>query len=61
MVNLRTFASFTYLMQAAFPGDNAQTDSSRLLDIVTKREILYVGGRYANITASDESHNFGRV
>jgi hypothetical protein len=58
MVNLRTFASFTYLMQAAFPGGNAQTDGSRLQDIVPKREVLYVGGDYANITASHKSHEF---
>jgi hypothetical protein len=56
MVNLRTFPSLTYLMQAAFLGGNAQTNSSQLMDIVPKREVLYVGGRYTNITASLDSH-----
>jgi hypothetical protein len=52
MVNLRTLASLTYLAQTAFVGGNGQTNSSQLLDIVPKREVIYVGGRYANITAS---------
>ena len=56
MVNLRTFTSLTYLTQVAFLGGNAQTNSSQLMDIVPKREVLYVGGRYTNITASLDSH-----
>jgi hypothetical protein len=56
MVNLRTFTSLTYLTQAAFLGVNARTNSSQLLDIVPKREVLYVGGRYTNITASFDLH-----
>jgi hypothetical protein len=52
MVNLRTFTSLTYLTQIAFLGGNAQTNSSQLMDIVPKREVLYVGGQYTNITAS---------
>lgn len=56
MVNLRTFASLTYMTQVAFLGGNAQTSSSQLMDIVPKREVLYVGGQYTNITASLHSH-----
>lgn len=56
MVNLRTFIFFTYLTQAASLGGNAQTNSSQLMDIVPKREVLYVGGRYTNITVSLNSH-----
>lgn len=56
MFNLRTFTSLTYLTQVAFLGGNAQTNSSQLTDIVPKREVLYVGGRYANITASLDSY-----
>jgi hypothetical protein len=56
MVNLRTFTSLTYLSQVAFLAGNAQTNSSQLMDIVPKREVLYVGGQYTNITASLDSH-----
>lgn len=52
MVNLRGFTSLTYLTQVAFLGGNAQPNSSQLLNIVPKREVLYVGGGYTNITAS---------
>lgn len=52
MVNLRTFTSLTYFTQVAFLGGNAQTNSSQLMDIVPKREVLYVGGEYADVTAS---------
>ncbi|KHO00651.1 uncharacterized protein MAM_01429 [Metarhizium album ARSEF 1941] len=55
MFNLGAFASLVYLTQVAFPGGIAQTNGSELLDIVPKREIFYVGGRYTNITASLES------
>ena len=56
MVNLRPFASFAYLTQVAFAGDNAYTNSSQLRDIVPKRDVLYVGGQYTNVTASLNSH-----
>lgn len=56
MLNLRTFTSLTYLAQVAFYGGNAQTNSSQLLDIVPKREVLYVGGKYTNVTASPKLH-----
>jgi hypothetical protein len=56
MVNLRTLTSLTYLAQVASLGGNAQTHSSQLRDIVPRREVLYVGGRYTNITASLVSH-----
>ena len=52
VINLRAFISFTYLTQVALLGRNAQTDGSQLMDVVPKREVLYVGGRYTNITAS---------
>lgn len=56
MVNLRTFASFAYLTQVAFAGDDVYTNSSQLRDIVPKRDVLYVGGQYTNVTASLNSH-----
>jgi pimeloyl-ACP methyl ester carboxylesterase len=55
MMNLRTFTSLTYLAQIAFLGGNAQHaygNSSQLKDTFSRREILYVGGQYTNITAS---------
>lgn len=52
MMNLRTFTSLTFFMQAAFLGSDAQTNSSQLEGLVTKREVLYVGGQYTNITVS---------
>lgn len=52
MVNLRAFTSFAYLAQVAFHGGDAHGNSSRLADLVPKREVLYVGGKYVNITAS---------
>jgi hypothetical protein len=52
MVNFRIFTSLTYLTQIAFVGGNAQTNRSQLMDIVPKREVLYVGGKYTNVTAS---------
>ncbi|KAL5439850.1 hypothetical protein PMIN07_011051 [Paraphaeosphaeria minitans] len=50
MLNLRTFTSVTCLAQIAFLGSNAQTNSSGLLNLVPKREVLYVGGKYTNNT-----------
>jgi hypothetical protein len=55
MVNFRTFTSLTYLSQVALLGSNAQTNVSQLMDIVPKREVFYVGGQYANVTASNET------
>jgi hypothetical protein len=55
MVNLRALTPFTFLSQVAFLGANAHSNCSELLDIVPKREVLYVGGRYTNITASSLS------
>ena len=52
MVNLRTFTSLTYLSQIAFLGGDAHTDSSKLENIVPRREVLYVGGKYTEVTAS---------
>jgi hypothetical protein len=55
MANLRIFTSIAYLAQAAFLGGNEQTSGTQLLGIVPRREILYVGGQYVNITASLDS------
>lgn len=52
MVNFRAFTSLTYLTQIAFLGGNGEINSSELLELVPRREVLYVGGRYTNITAS---------
>lgn len=56
MVNLRTLTSVTYLAQVAFLGGDAQTNGSQLRNIIPKREVLYVGGQYTDITASLDSH-----
>lgn len=61
MFNFRILTSLTYLTHVAFLGGNVQTHGSQLRDIVPKREILYVGGRYTNTTASLDSHQFYRV
>lgn len=52
MVNLRVFASLTYLTQYAFLGGYTQSDESRLHNVIPKREVLYVGGQYTNITVT---------
>lgn len=56
MVNFRAFTSLSYFSQLAFLGGNAQTNGSQLADIVPKREVLYVGGRYTNITVGHDAH-----
>jgi hypothetical protein len=61
MLNLRVFTCVTYLAHTAFSGCNAQTNSSQLLEIVPKREVLYVGGKYTNITVSLKSPFFQAV
>ena len=48
-------------MQVAFLGGNAQINSSQLMDISPKREVLYVGGQYTNITASPVPNGFMRI
>lgn len=54
MVNLSaSFASWTYWMQFAFLGSNAQqynASSVSLADIIPRRDVLYVGGEYTNVT-----------
>lgn len=55
MLNRHTFTSLAFLAQVAFLGANAQTQSSQLLDIVPKREVLYVGGRYTNSSTASLS------
>ncbi|ATY61089.1 hypothetical protein A9K55_006493 [Cordyceps militaris] len=57
MVNLAasftSFTSFTslaYWTQFAFAAANAQANTSSLADIVPKRDVLYVGGEYTNVT-----------
>ena len=52
MFNVRTLTSLTYLSQFAFLGSNAQTNASELVDIVPRRDVLYVGGKYTNVTVS---------
>lgn len=52
MVSLRSLASFTYLSQVAFLGGDAKTTGCQLKGVVPKREVLYVGGQYANVTVS---------
>lgn len=56
MVKFSTLTSLTYWTQVAFVGGNVHTHSSQLRGIVPKREVLYVGGRYTNITASLDSN-----
>ena len=46
MVYRYTFTSLALLAQITFLGTNAQTNGSQLMDIVPKREVFYVGGRY---------------
>jgi hypothetical protein len=50
MVNLRTLTSVTCITQLAVAAGNAQTNNTQLKDIVPKRDVLYVGGQYTNIT-----------
>jgi hypothetical protein len=50
MITIPTLTSLTHLVQVAFLGGNAQAHSSQLKDIVPHREVLYVGGRYTNVT-----------
>jgi hypothetical protein len=57
-INLRTFTSLTYLTQIVGPGSNTHPQSSQLENIVPKREVLYVGGQYTNITVHFDSHCF---
>lgn len=62
MVNLGTFTFLTHLTQVALLGGHAQANRSQLVDIVPKREVLYVGGRYTNVTASlDSTSGFTRL
>jgi hypothetical protein len=61
MVNFISLTSFAYVAQGARLGANAHNNSSQLLDIVPKREVLYVGGSYTNITASFESTYFAHI
>jgi hypothetical protein len=56
MVNLGAL-SLTFFTQFAFLGGNAQPNGSQLMDIVPTRRVLYVGGRYTNVTASLNSHS----
>jgi hypothetical protein len=61
MLNLGTLTSFTYLAQVVGRLGNAQTKGVQLLDIVPKREVLYIGGQYKNITASLDPCIFVRL
>jgi hypothetical protein len=50
MVNLHILTSLTCITQLAVAAGNEQTNDTRLKDIVPKRDVLYVGGQYTNIT-----------
>jgi hypothetical protein len=50
MVNLRTLTSLTCITQLAVAAGNVYTNNTQLRDIVPKRDVLYVGGQYTNIT-----------
>lgn len=52
MRNSPALTAFAYLTQFALLGCNAQTYNTDLRDIVPKREVLYVGGQYKNVTVS---------
>lgn len=51
MLDFGTLTSLTYLVQVASRLGHAQTNGAQLLGIVPKREVLYIGGQYKNITA----------
>lgn len=51
MLNFRTITAVISLTHSVFLGADAETKSSELLDLVPKREVLYVGGSYQNVTA----------
>jgi hypothetical protein len=50
MVNLRTLTSLTCITQLAVATGNAYTNNTQLKDVIPKRDVLYVGGQYTNIT-----------
>ena len=50
LIALACLTSFTSF------GCNAQTYNVDLKDIVPKREVLYVGGQYKNVTVSPPCH-----
>lgn len=52
MWNSSAFIALAYLTQFRLSGCNAQTNDPPLEDIVPKREVLYVGGQYKNVTVS---------
>jgi hypothetical protein len=51
MIGIRTLGDLLYLTQVILNG-GAQFNHTSLEQVIPKREILYVGGRYTNITAS---------
>jgi hypothetical protein len=52
MRNSPALIAFASLTQLTLFGCNAQTTNTDLKDIVPKREVLYVGGQYKNVTVS---------
>ncbi|XWW97834.1 hypothetical protein V2A60_005821 [Cordyceps javanica] len=51
MVNLTaSLTFFAYWTQFVFLGSNASHNDSSLSDIVPRRDVLYVGGEYTNVT-----------
>lgn len=57
MVNSSALIAVAYLTQVTLGSSNAQTDYSHLKDIVPKRDVLYVGGKYQNVTVSQRSNH----
>jgi hypothetical protein len=51
MMGLRTLGDLLCLTQVIL-GGGAQFNRTSLEQVIPRREILYVGGRYTNITAS---------
>jgi len=52
MVNLHSMSPLAYLLPIVSIIGNARSNPTDLSAIVPKREVLYVGGKYTNITAS---------
>ncbi|KAF2851848.1 alpha/beta-hydrolase [Plenodomus tracheiphilus IPT5] len=50
MFSFRTVTSIAYLTQFGFLQGDAHSNSSRLQDIVPKRQVFYAGGNYVNFT-----------
>lgn len=58
MFNSSAFVAFATLTQLALSGVNAQSNYDHLKDIVPKRDVMYVGGQYQNVTVSGGPPHF---